>query len=183
SYFVVEPIVPEFQNKWGNGFDGAFGDFFSNWGSLFDGKPTGVRHPYWEHRNLFPEFTEFAQAGGDNGGYVPKAAPNNVKDFFVKGHSATSSINLNSSSQFGNLSFTYSHLDEKGFVKHNELKRDNFSLGGSAKFTEKLELSSTFNYARTDFQTPPSGAGSGSNSLGGPSIFANVLFTPRNIDL
>jgi TonB-linked SusC/RagA family outer membrane protein len=183
SYYVVEAIVPEFQNKWANGFDGAYGEFFSNWGSLFDGKPTGVRHPYFEHAALFPEHPEFAQAATDNGGYIPTPAPNNIKDFFVKGHSATTSLNLGASNQFGSFAFSYSHLDEAGFIKNNDLVRDNFSLGGNAKLTEKLTLGATFNFVETDFQTPPSGAGSGSNALGGPSIFANLFYIPRNIDL
>jgi TonB-linked SusC/RagA family outer membrane protein len=183
SYFVVDPVIPEFQNKWGNGFDGAYGEFFSNWGSLFDGKPTGVRHPYWEHRNLFPEYPEFAQGAGDNGGYVPKAAPNNVADFFTKGSSATTSLNLGATNQFGSINFSYSHLDEAGFVEGNNLSRDNFAFGGNAKLTEKFTLAATFNYVLTDFETPPSAAGGGSNSFGGPSIFANLFYTPRNIDL
>lgn len=183
SYFVVEAVVPEFQNKWANGFDGAYGEFFSNWGALFNGQPTGVRHPYFEHANTFPQFPEFAQSGTDAGGYIPVAAPNNVSDFFQKGASSTSSLSLGSSNQYGSFSFNYSHLDESGFVANNNVTRDNFSLGGNTKLTDKLTLGATFNYVKTDFQTPPSAAGGGSNSFGGPSIFANLFYVPRNIDL
>ncbi len=183
SYFITEAIVPEFQNKWANGFDGAYGEFFSNWGPLFDGKPTGANHPYYEHRSLFPNNPEFAQAAGDNGGYVPQAYKNNVKDFFQKGFSSTTSVSLGGSNQYGSFAFSYSHLDEKGFVKFNNVIRDNFSLGGNYQLTDKLSLSSTFNYTKTNFETPPVGAGTGSNSIGGPSIWANLFYTPRNIDL
>lgn len=183
SYFVKEAIVPEYQNKWANGFDGAYGEFFSNWGSLFDGNPTGVRHPYFEHRNTFPEFPEFQTGATTNGGYVPVAAPNNVRDFFRRGSSATTSLSLGSSNQNGSYNFTYSHLDEKGFIDNNNLVRDNFSLGGNSKLTKKLTIASSFNFVRTSFETPPSGAGLGSNSAGGPSVFANLFYTPRNIDL
>jgi TonB-dependent SusC/RagA subfamily outer membrane receptor len=161
SYFITEAVVPEYQNKWANGFDGAYGEFFSNWGSLFNGEPSGVSHPYYEHRSLFPDRPEFAQSGTDNGGYIPVASPNNVKNFFRKGASSTTSINFGASNAFGSFNFSYSHLDEKGFVENNEVKRDNFSLGGNAKLTNKLTLSSTFNFVRTDFQTPPSAAGTG----------------------
>ncbi len=184
SYFVSEAILPEFQNKWANGFDGAYGEFFSNWGSLFDGNPTGVRHPYWEHRALFPENPEFAITGGStDAGYIPVAQPNNVKDIFQKGSSATTSLSLGASNEFGNVAFSYSHLDEKGFIQNNNVKRDNISLGGNVKLTKKITLASSFNFVRTDFQTPPSAGGTGSNSIGGPSIFANLFYTPRNIDL
>jgi TonB-linked SusC/RagA family outer membrane protein len=178
SYFQVQAFVPEYQNKWANGFDGAYGEFFSNWGSLFDGKPTGVRHPYYEWKDVFPDHPEF-----NNLDYTPVAAPNNVKDFFQKGHSSTTSLTLGATTALGNVNFSYSHLDEEGFIKNNNLVRDNFSFGGNAKLTDKLTLMSTFNYVRTDMETPPSGAGSGSNSDGGPSVFAEIFYTPRNIDL
>jgi len=179
SYFAVKAVLPEYQNKWGNGFDGAYGEYFSNWGSLFNGKPTGSYHPYHEWASLFPDHPEFAQPKG----YVPVAAPNNVKDFFRTGSSSTTSLNLNAKNDFGSVSFSYSHLDEKGFIKFNDLKRDNFSLGINTKLTKKLSITSTFNFVRTDMQTPPTGAGQGSNSVGGPSVFAEIFYTPRNIDL
>jgi TonB-linked SusC/RagA family outer membrane protein len=184
SYFITEAVVPEYQNKWANGFDGAYGEFFSNWGSLFDGQPTGIRHPYWEHKDLFPQFPEFAITGGaTDAGYVPVPYKNNVKDFFQKGASATTSVNLGTTNQFGSFSLSYSHLDDKGFVKNNKVIRDNLSLGGNAKLTDRLSLTSTFNFVRTNFQTPPSAAGQGSSSIGGPSIFADLFYVPRNIDL
>jgi TonB-linked SusC/RagA family outer membrane protein len=180
SYFVVQAILPEYQNKWANGYDGAYGEFFSNWGSLFNGKPqAGWAHPYYEHAALFPNHPEFAQS--DN--YIPKAAPNNVKDFFQLGSSSTTSLNLGARTDFGSINFNYSHLNENGFIKNNNLKRDNFSLGGTAKLTDRLVLSNTFNYVVTDFKTPPTGAGDGSTSYGGPSVFSSLFFTPRSIDL
>ncbi|MDI9356034.1 MAG: SusC/RagA family TonB-linked outer membrane protein [Chitinophagaceae bacterium] len=180
SYYVNEAILPQFQNKWANGFDGTYGEFFSNWGSLFDGKPKPTdRHPYYEWRNVFPERPEFAQATG----YIPTAAPDNVNDFFQQGYSATTSLSLSARNEFGNISLSYSHLGEEGFIKYNTLSRDNFSFGGNAKLTDKLSMGASFNFSRTEQETPPAAAGQGSNSVGGPSIWANLLYTPRNIDL
>lgn len=189
SYFAVQAVLPEFQNKWGNGFDGAYGEFFSNWGSLINGTPTGVRHPYFEWASTFPQFPDFATSastvlpGQTRPGYIMQAYPNNVSDFFKTGGSSTTSVSLQGKTEFGSLSFSYSHLDEKGFIKNNDLVRDNFSLGGTSKLTDKLTLNTTFNYVRTSTQTPPAGAGQGSNSAGGPSVWANIFYTPRNIDL
>lgn len=189
SYFVSEAILPEFQNKWANGFDGAYGEFFSNWGSLFNGTPTQVRHPYFEHAALFPDHPEFATdastvlPGQTIPGYIPQAYPNNIKDYFRKGASNTTSLQLSSRTDMGSMSFSYSHLNEKGFIENNDLKRDNFSLGVNSKLTSKLSFQGTFNFARTDFKTPPSAAGFGSNTSGAPSVFANLFYVPRNIDL
>jgi TonB-linked SusC/RagA family outer membrane protein len=189
SVFGIKAFVPEYQNKWANGFDGAYGEFFSNWGALINGVPTQTNHPYYEWRNLFPQFPEFAvsgttvQPGQTIAGYIPVAAPNNVKDFFKTGISSTTSLSLGGSNEYGSTNFSYSHLDESGFIKNNNLLRDNFSLGGRYNLTKKLTLQSTFTFVKTDQKTPPAGAGLGSNSVGGPSVWANLFYTPRNIDL
>ncbi|MEQ9612211.1 MAG: SusC/RagA family TonB-linked outer membrane protein, partial [Gammaproteobacteria bacterium] len=161
SLFAIEAIVPELQDKWSNGFDGDYGEFFSNWGYVFDGNvpPNDPRHPYSEHAATFPEFQMLS-------GYIPTAQKDNVNDFFTKGSSSNTSLNLGARNEFGSINFSYSHLDETGFVKGNELQRDNFSLGGTAKLTDKFSMNSVFNFARTDFATPPAGAGTGSNSAG-----------------
>jgi len=181
SLFTIEAVIPQLQNKWGNGFDGDYGEFFSNWGWVFDGNvpPNNPRHPMFEHATLFPEHPEFAMENG----YVPTAQPNNVNDFFQKGSASNTSINVGAKNEFGSINFNFSHLDETGFVKNNNVERNNLSLGGTAKLTDKFTMNSVFNFARTDFQTPSSGAGRGNNALGAPSIFANLFFTPRNIDL
>jgi TonB-linked SusC/RagA family outer membrane protein len=182
SYNVVNAFVPEFQNKWGNGFDGDYGEFFSNWGTPFTtAAKNGVvrRHPYYEHRLLFPETTAFADATG----YVPVAAPNNVQDFFQQGTSATTSVNVGMNTGIASFNMNFSHLDETGYIKNNGLTRNNFNVGGSANLTKKWRVMGTFNYVNTDFKTPPVAAGLGSNSDGGPSVFANLFYTPRNIDL
>ena len=189
NYSISKAVVPEYQNKWGNGFDGATGEFFSNWGGLLNGTPYQTRHPYYEWASLFPDRPEFNTAATDvlpgqtKAGYVPQAYPNNVSDFFKTGTSSTTSLSLAGKGEFGSVSFSYSHLQKDGFVKNNDLTRDNFSFGGNAKLTNKLTLTSSFNFARTSTQTPPAGAGQGSNSQGGPSIWANLLYTPRSIDL
>jgi len=183
SFYQVDAILPEFQNKWANGFDGAYGEFFSNWGPLMNGTPQGANHPYKEWATTFPNHPEFAQGAADNGGYTPTPARDNVSSVFQKGSSKTTSISLSNRMENGSLSFSYSHLDETGFIAHNTLKRDNFSLGGSAKLTDKLTFNGTFNYVKTDQESPPAAAGDGSGSQGQPSIWANLFFTPRNIDL
>lgn len=188
SYSMINAFVPEYQNKWGNGFDGDYGEFFSNWGSVFsDSRPgTQPRHPYYEHRALFPEYPEFQQAAGSAGAnnpYIPKAIPNNVNDFFQTGSSSTTSMNAGVNTEAGSFNASVSYTNEDGYIKNNNLSRVNVSLGGVANLTKKFSLGGTFGYIKTDFKTPTIGAGLGSNSDGGPSVFANLFYVPRNIDL
>ncbi len=179
SYHAIEAHVPEYQNKWGNGFDGDYGEFFSNWGSVFDGQATGFRHPYYEHRALFPDNADFQKLTG----YTPTAQPTNVSGFFQKGSSRNTSLNFGMRGDVLSFNANFSNLNEVGYIKNNELTRSNFNIGGVAKLTDKFTITGTFNYVKTDVKTPPIGAGQGSNSAGGASVFANLFYTPRNIDL
>lgn len=181
SVFGIEAVVPEYQNKWANGFDGDYGEFFSNWGAPFSsfGTTTPFRHPYFESRALFPDRAEFQQATN----YVPRAYENNVKDFFRRGVSRTTAANVGYRTEGANLNLSVANLNEDGYILNNNLTRTNISLGGNANLTKRLSMTSTFNFVKTDFKTPPVAAGTGSNSDGGASVFANLFYTPRSIDL
>lgn len=183
TYFVTEiASAPELQNNYGNGFDQNWGFFFSNWGPLFGGlnSPDSIPHPLSNApaaiRNQFPEFL------GTNVPY--QAYPNNVKDFFKSGYSSNTSLNIGGGTESISYNASMSYLSDAGFIPNNELKKLNFGIGFNAAVTEKFNISTSFNYAATDQQTPPISAGNGSGTAGdGVSIFADVFYTPRNIDL
>ena len=201
SYFVNEiASLPDYQNKYGGGFNQSFGWFFSNWGPGFspdgvDGylnDPAGlidangtVKHPY-STSNYLKNFL-----GGQNELYQSYQGVrydfkpyNSVKEFFRSGGISTTSINVRGSSKDGDLSYNvnYGHTDDKGFTPGNKLVRNTLSVGGSAKLSNKFTVSGTLNYAATDYITPPVAIGDG-NANYGLSVFGQVFFTPRSIDL
>ena len=73
---------------------------------------------------------------------------------------------------------------KKDLLQVTELNRDAISVGGRAKLSNKFTIASTLNYSYTDFETPPVAASYGSN-VGGEnaSIFGNLFYTPRSVDL
>ncbi len=184
--------LPDYQNTFGNGFDGLFGNFFSNWGPGFyrDGfggfaesniGPSGlVNHPYNRANlaNVFPQF---------QGVQVPwQAATNNVKDFFRIGVVRNTSINASTGSDDGKLglNFNFGHIDDEGFTPGNSAIRTNFSVGLRAELSNRFSLNGTMNFSRTDFKSPPVALSTGSGVAGqGLSIFADIFYTPRNVDL
>ena len=176
---MIEAFIPEYQNKWGNGFDGDYGEFFSNWGVLFSNNKIAPVHPYSEVKAVFPDL-EIIQA---KNGYAVVNTPNNVSDFFQKGASKTTSVTAGVSSDIGSFNVAVSRLGETGYIANNDLSRTNLSIGGSANLSSKITFNANFSYISTDFKSPTVGAGLGSNSNGGPSVFANLFYTPRNIDL
>ncbi|WP_019039482.1 SusC/RagA family TonB-linked outer membrane protein [Psychroflexus tropicus] len=193
-FFNEIASLPDYSERFGNGFDGAFGNFFSNWGPGFyeEGfggwgastsgiSPDGTYpHPYNRANlaNVFPEF---------QGQTLPwQAEPDNVKDFFRTGVVRNTSVNIASSSDDGKISYNvnFGHLDDDGFTPGNNTTRTNFSVGGRALLSNKFTVNSTINVSRTDFKTPPVALSSGSGVTGtGLSVFADIFYTPRNLPL
>lgn len=182
TYFVTEMAsMPEFQNNYGNGFDQNWGFFFSNWGPKFGSlnAPDSIPHPL---TNTNATKNEFPELLGTKVKY--EAFPNNVNDFFKQGFSANTSLNVAGGSENLSYNASLSYLEDEGFLPNNTLSKLNFGIGFNAQVTEKFSVSTSFNYAATEQKTPPISAGTGNGPSGaGSSVFANVFFVPRNIDL
>lgn len=186
--------MPDYQNSFGNGFDQAFGNFYSNWGPGFYPNGLGgytnpnsgigadgtIKHPY-DRANLNAVFPEYI------GQRVPYSAKkNNVKDFFRTGIVANTSMNIAGGSADGKTSFNLNvgHLQDEGFTPENALKRTSISLGGKSTLSNKFTVSGVINFANTEFKSPPVALSTGSGASGtGLSVFSDVFYTPRNVDL
>jgi hypothetical protein len=94
----------------------------------------------------------------------------------------TSSLSIGGRSDNTSYNLNVGHTNDKGFIENNSYKRLNLSAGGQTKLTNGFTVSSSVSYVKTDKTAPPTAAGFGSNALA-PSVFSNILYTPRNLDL
>ncbi|GAA0724903.1 SusC/RagA family TonB-linked outer membrane protein [Aquimarina litoralis] len=183
SFFANEIAnLPDYQNSYGNGFYQNYSQAFSNWGPNFNARGQQgiaadgtVPHPY-DRDALATAFPEFQGARYE---YRPYES---VERFFKTGSVITNTVSATSSGENGNINISFGHTDDQGFVETNEYKRINFSVGGSLKLSNKFSINTSMNYVRTDRLVPPTAVGFGSNPAGA-SLFANVLYTPRSVDL
>ena len=93
---------------------------------------------------------------------------------------------MRGASDDGSISYNinYGNLEDKGFTRENSLRRNTLSFGGRAALSNGFTINGTLNYSQTNFKSPPVAAGYGSNVGGeGASVFANVFYTPRSVDL
>jgi len=176
--------LPDYQDNWGGGFDNGIGfAFFSNWGAKFKTPPDSVAHPYDRASSSAfgtPWRTAFPQFVGQKLAYEPH---NSVEEFFQTGLIRTTSVGVSSSvGAAGTLNANYSYMDDEGFTPGNRLLKNTFGLGGSAKLSNKFTFNGTFNYAITDFKSPPTSTSFGSNPSAS-SVFGNLLYTPRAVDI
>ncbi len=196
SYFRNEiATLPNYQNEYGGGFNQAFGWFYSNWGPAFrkEGIDGWGRDPYIDSDGTVPhpysigvigESGHFPEYAGVR--YPYKAYENNVADFFRMGTVQNISLNAKGLSDDGKYAYNLgvSRLDDSGFTPGNNLDRTNFSIGGKADLTNNFKIQGTLNYVITNYETPPIAASYGSNVGGSlPSVFGNLFYTPRSIDL
>jgi TonB-linked SusC/RagA family outer membrane protein len=169
--------LPDYQDSWGGGFDNGVGfAFFSNWGGKFKNPPDSVAHPY-DRAALNGAFPEYV---GAKIAYEPN---NSVERFFRTGIIKTTSLNLSTAlGANANLNANYSYMDDEGFTPGNRLLKNTFGLGGNAKLSNNFTFAGTFNYAITDFKSPPTATSYGSNPEAS-SVFGNLLYTPRAVDI
>lgn len=200
SYFQNSiASLPDYQNNYGGGFQQLTPTawFFSNWGANFADVPV-VKNPIGLSsvgfiRNGFPEFAiDPTQPWGPSSAaqianvadYENKAYEDIGKSFFRKGNVANTSVQISGSQGSTGFNASIGYQKEEGFTPGNDLTKLNLGLGMTSAISEKFSIRTAFNFANTDMATPPLNAGFGSNANGGiPSVFANVMYTPRNVDL
>ncbi|MEH6678956.1 MAG: SusC/RagA family TonB-linked outer membrane protein [Sediminicola sp.] len=188
--------LPDYQNSFGNGFDQAYGEFFSNFGPAFDDPNDAnfgaafrgrtddgtilIRHPYSVNaavRNAFPEYNDATYE------YKPY---DNVKDFFRTGTVLNTSINARGASTDGKISYNanFGNMTDEGFTPGNKLQRTTIGFGGKAELSNRFTINGTMNFSKTDLKSPPIAASQGNGSFGtGASVFGHLFFTPRSVDL
>ncbi|MGF1558259.1 MAG: SusC/RagA family TonB-linked outer membrane protein [Flavobacteriaceae bacterium] len=189
--------LPEFTNEFGNGGDQRWASFFSNFGASF--RPNNIAsydldpavrnedvtipHPFSRFnsaalREAFPEFQDARLA------YRPYRS---AEEFWKQGTTATTNVNFRNASDDGKTSYNinYGNLTQDGFTPGNSVTRNTFGIGGAAELSNRFTINGTINYARTSFRTPPVAAGIGGGTTGdqSSSLFSDIFFTPRSVDL
>lgn len=192
SVFGNTAVLPVYQNTYIGGFQQNSGYFFSNWGPSIDeylrrqelGLSIGAfpSHPYavLQDAGLRAAFADFVA----NNPYPITTFPNNVRDFFRTGIVSNTSLNLNGGNGTTSYNVSVGYNREQGYIPNNDLARLTLGLGARTQVVKGVTINTSFNFVNTDVQTPPLNAGQGNNTLNGfPSVLANVMYTPRNIDL
>ncbi|MCB0570536.1 MAG: SusC/RagA family TonB-linked outer membrane protein [Phaeodactylibacter sp.] len=162
--------LPEYQNVYGQGLNGEF-EFKDGNGS---GNKDGVDEswgPAYSDNLLIKQFnspTSNGLRGGDVGNLLSAigpvdlykqlaargeitptdwvAQPNNVRDFFETGLTQTHNVAVSGSNAQGDFRISYTYLDQKGIVPNTGLQRNNFSISGGYKLTDKFTARATANY-------------------------------------
>lgn len=192
SIFFNDIILPDYQDTWGNGFQNAYGAFFSNWGSRFDSQETidnALRTSILNNFGVEPSvlFPNRPDLDSPTVAYRPY---DSQEAFFRTGTIASTSVNIAGAfADKGSFNASYAHVDDQSFIPNNSLRRDNFSVGGTFKMDNKFTVSGKISLAKTDIRSPFTDASTGSDvtsstaGTGGVASIWNVLYIPRSVDI
>ncbi len=166
GYTWENPLrLPKFQNSFGAGTDGTYkgSNFgFSN-GGLY---PDGIHEDWdesWGPRFDGSPMTQFdgPTTNGFRGGdvYLPNrgdiiatpwiAHPDNMKDFFVTGHTRFNTVALAGSNELSSFRLAYTNNEQLGITPNNNLTRNVFNLKADYKLSADLTAAVAANYTKT----------------------------------
>lgn len=149
-----------------NGVDTKYvdGSWDESWGPKMDGTP--VRQQY----SFYPADPDFGKATP----FIPH--PDNIKEYFVTGHTLNNSISFAGGGQNSTFRLSYNNTDIRGIEPNTYLKRNNLSFNGSLNVTQNLVLTTSLNYANNKAQRPSQGY----QSLGSRNMYQ---WFERNLDM
>ena len=177
SLFVNEiASLPEFTSKRGRGYYDVYYTFNGNWGPDFGANNPGngvvngtVPHPYAASAAAVDAFPSFATDRVEYRDYAPH------KNFFNKGVLRSTNISASGGSENMTFSASYSKQDDKGFIPNNFYERDNLSVSGRAKLSNKFTVTGNVNVVKTNTFTPQLGGVFGQLYQTNPSFDLNGL--------
>lgn len=188
--------MPDYQNRFGAGYDQQYGLFPNNWGPGFYREGLGgwgndftiddngtIPHPYDPNFNPTINSELATPFIGIRYKWKPR---NSVKDFFRTGntYNASFSIFANSKNNKNSYGLNLDGIDEQGFTPDNFLERYNISFGSTSQISSKIKLNTSFNFARTVMKTPTNSLPFFTSAaiLINPPLFENIFTVPRSID-
>lgn len=102
-----------------------------------------------------------------NGVQVPTelvSYPDNIRNFVQTGITTTNTVSLANKNDIMNYRIAYTNMTNRGIVPNSDLSRNNLSISGSVKATNKLTISSNVNINNSGADNRPS-SNRGTNPL------------------
>ncbi len=152
-------FLPDYQNQYGQGTNGAvyadLDNFGSNsWGPLLDGS-----------QQLY--YT------GEQRAYT--AQPDNVEDFFENGIRSINTLSMDQGGENHSVRFSYTNNQTTSVIPNSKLHSHNFNLRGVIDLSDKLTLDSKATYFTQELENRV--------NVGTEGVMAYVYRMPRNVAL
>lgn len=146
----------KYQNQYGAGYDGEVFTFEDITGDgvedqLSNYLDDGSYGPAFDPNLLIYQWDAFDP---DSPNYMTKtpwvAAKNGAKSFFKNPVTLSNSISISNGNEQGSYRMSYTKLDQSGLMPNSQIDRHNLSFSGNFDVNDKLTISATANYIKTD---------------------------------
>src|SRR3989441_162737 len=156
--------LPDYQNRYGQGFYGEFdfvdGNFGGtndgadeSWGPKLDGRTTGcVMVPGTSTYDTSKPCHQFFGAG------PWQAHPNNVRDFWPTGLMVNANVAVARSSDRSNVRLSIGRTNESGMYPNNTNNRTDIALSGGTQVSDHWSAEASVNYINDGMKNQPSQA-------------------------
>src|SRR5881398_807184 len=160
--------LPDYQNRYGQGFYGEFDFVDGNFGGINDGADESWG-PKLDNRTagcVYPRDAKgnpIVSAGYDTTkpchqffGVGPWSAhPNNVRDFWNTGVMTNLNVAVTKSSERNNIRLSVGRTGEAGMYPNNDNTRTDLTLAGGAQMSDRWSAEASINYVNNVFQNQP----------------------------
>ena len=156
--------LPEFQNRFVQGIGGSWlgpeTGFLASWGPLADTLAwDGSDYAYDNNGRIVSQNDPSAQ--------TPFEPYDNVDDLYQRGRMWTNNLSFSGGNDYANYRFSFGHTDQDGIVPKNTYERTNVGLAAGAKLLDdKLEISGSVNYVKTQGRRIQQGSNTSGLNLG-----------------
>ncbi len=182
SNFTFEEAIglPEYQNTYGRGTAGSFLFDVSEGDHSIQNIIDADGDPYTSMSSLesWGPKMEGQMVNIWNGEKKPfSPQPNNVKDFFETGFTATNNISLTGTHKDATVRAGFGYMTNKGLLANSGMNRFSTSISGNTKLGEKMRFEARLSFVKTSVENRPSLAQSQSNTM------YQLVRMPRSIGL
>ncbi len=192
TFFVEEAArLPKFQNAYGQGNNGDFefvdglgGGINDNisysWGPAFE---PGLQIPQFDSPVTLPDGQTVR--GGDlavtGGGAIPAspfiAYPDNLENFYQTGYTAINNVSIASGLSNGSYRLSFTDLRSESIIPGVDLNRNTYAANLNFFPTDKLKITSSLSYVRSQSDNRPS------NGYGSENVnYSLVAWGPRSLN-
>ncbi|UOQ78159.1 SusC/RagA family TonB-linked outer membrane protein [Hymenobacter sp. 5516J-16] len=147
--------LPDFQQEYGQGFDGEF--------EYVDGRGGGTNDnadESWGPRldgRLIPQYNSPVVNGVRQATPWVSPGEDNIRNFFQTGRTLTNNVALSGGNDKAGIRVSFTNLDNKGILENTYLRRNTVNVNGGADITDKLKISTNVNYSETRARRPGQG--------------------------
>ncbi|MDR1272914.1 MAG: SusC/RagA family TonB-linked outer membrane protein [Odoribacteraceae bacterium] len=178
SFMLESPLVlPDYQYRYGQGRDGRYAyadgagggvndNIIENWGPPMDGRLVAQ----WD-----------SPVDPATGQRVPTpfvAHPDQLKEFFVTGHTATNNLSVIGGDERHDFRASYTNMTQRGIVPNTDMTRNSLGVNAGYSITPALKFSANVNYVQSTSDNRTSYGAKNEDA-----IMHVFLYMPRNVDV